>query len=86
MPDIHTIRRRAEDARRLSDDPVLREILSEIEAEATRLFLASGGNPASLTAAFEKARAVQTLRAALETRFADQTVADKRERKRAGHD
>ena len=79
-------RQRAVDARRLLDDPALAEVLTEIEEAAKAAFLASRGDPASLTAAFDKARAVQTLRDALETRLADQAVADKRERTRGTHD
>jgi hypothetical protein len=74
--------RRAAEARALLDDPCLTAVLSEIEDEAKALFLASGGDPGRLTAAFEKVRAVQTLRAALKSRLLDHGLAVKREQKR----
>lgn len=83
--DITEIRRRAQAARRLMEDADLTALLSEIEEEATAAFLVSRGDPALLTAAFEKVRAVQTLRNALQTRLSDEAVADKREQKRGPH-
>ena len=86
MTDISTVRRKAAEAARLLADEGLGDVLTEIEEEAKAAFLASRGDPASLTAAFEKARAVSTLRQALQTRMDAAAIADKREQKRGTHD
>lgn len=79
MTDRSAIRRKAADAARLLEDAALREVLSEIEEEAKAAFLASGGNPDRMAAAFEKVRAAETVRARLQARIADEAVEAKRE-------
>ena len=86
MTDTATDRRKAADAKRLSEDPALCALLAEIEEEATAAFLASRGDPASLTAAYATAKAVQTLRTALQTRMDAGLVADDRGQRRARTD
>ena len=55
------------------------DVLSEIEDGAKALFLASRGDPAKMAAAYAKAEAAETLRAALQTRLTDERFADQRE-------
>lgn len=80
--DITEIRRRAQAARRLSEDADLADLLTEIEREAIGLLLASGGDPALLREAWVKAQVPVTLRARLQTRLADERRADQREQRR----
>ena len=79
MTDIRT---RAAYARSLMDDARLTGFLQGIEEQAQADFLASRGDPAALTAAWRKADAVQTLRAALQSAIDAQTVADHSEKRR----
>ncbi len=80
--DKHIIRQRAQEARRLNEDAALQAVLSEIEEAAQAAFLASRGDPALMTAAFDQVRAVATLRTALQARLDAQAFADKRENTR----
>jgi len=70
---------RAAQARALMDDQALAGVLQEIEEQAVKDFLASGGDVARMAAAHERVRAVTTLRDALQSRITDQAIAEKRE-------
>ena len=72
-------RERAAEAARLLDSPLLQEVLAEIEKDARWAFLASGGDPAKMAAAYQQARAAETLRARLKAHVDAQRRADQRE-------
>lgn len=78
------IRTKAARARGLLNDDRLQAVLSEIEEQAQRDFLASGGDPARMAAAWRQADAVSTLRARLQGDIDAQAVADKREQTHRG--
>lgn len=76
------IERRAVEARTLlSEQSALPAVLEEIRQEAVAAFLSSGGDPERMAAAFDKVRAVETLRHALRQRENALTVEEHQKRK-----
>lgn len=79
-------KQRAQDAQRLLESQTFSDVMATIIADATAIFSEANSTPERIMAAHEKVRAVQFIKDELESRVADQVVADKRKGQHRGND
>lgn len=77
---------RAARAYTLSQDETFNEICAEILEEARILFMGRNSAITEWTQASEKVRAVETFRAAIQSRLTEKAIADKREAQHRAND
>ena len=73
---------RAEEARTLLDHPAFVAIMAEIQEDAVSAFLNPSATPADLEAAHAKVRAVEAVKAAIQSRLDAETIQNRKDQHR----
>ncbi len=86
MPDLSEIRRKANEARELQDNPIFKAVMQEMLDAAGELFFLANSGIEDLSRAHEGVRAVQKINDALQARIDAETFAIKAKGQDRGSD
>jgi len=75
------VKQRALEARQLFENPIFIGLLDDVLADATELFLNPSCDNVRLSEAHERVRAVNIVKATLQSRLSDEAVHDKQQEK-----